>query len=114
MAEDLITGGEIADARHGPMRFKTETVTLAGDKVLTNKSPPCQFLDNGGAVRNVDLPAEADSVGLFFFIKNVSGGAFAITVRDDAAGTVAALDQNEGCVCFCDGTTWEAIVGAET
>ena len=114
MAEILATGGEIADARHGPMRYKTETVTLAADKVLTNKSPPVQFLDNGAAVRNVDLPAEADSEGLFFFIKNIAGGAFAITVRDDAAVTQASIAQLESCICFCDGTTWECMVGAET
>ena len=115
MSAETITGGTIQEAVHNVFRGKTETVTLGADKVLTTLSPMLQFLNNGGAVRDLTLPAEADSAGLMFIIKNVTGGAFAITVKDDAAGTIASLLETESCIVMCDGTTWEGVsVGGET
>ncbi len=115
MAQVIIEGGTIENTfMKNRFRMKVNTETLGATKVLVEKDSPVQFLDNGAAVRNVDLPAEAVSEGLFFFIKNTGGGANAITVRDDGAVTQASLLENESCICFCDGTSWDCMVGAET
>jgi hypothetical protein len=115
MSQVLIEGGSIENTfLKNRVRFGRNTETLAAGKTLVEKDPPLQFLDNGGAVRTVTLPAEAVSEGLFFFIANTGGGAFAITVEDDATGLVASLAQNEHAVCFCDGTTWLGLVGTST
>ena len=78
--------------------------TLAGTLTLTTSSKRYQSLDPDGSARNVDLPAEAE--GLAFFIANRGNGAEVITVRNDAAGTVDTIDNDEGLSCICDGTAW--------
>lgn len=93
-------------------RLGVETETLGGTKVLTTKSPTLQFLDPGGAARNVDLPAEADSEGLVFIISNEADAAEVITVRNDAAGTIVTPTQNEAAIVFCNGVTWSGLVGS--
>ena len=109
MSAETITGGTIEEAVHNIFRFKTETVTLGADKVLTKKSPTVQFLDPGGAARNVTLPPEADSAGLFFIIVNQADAAEIITVRDDTPTTVVTPTQNEVAVVVCNGVTWEGF-----
>ena len=78
--------------------------TLSGTLTLTTSSKRYQSLDPDGSARNVDLPAEAE--GLAFFIVNRGNGAEVITVRNDAAGTVDTIDNDEGLSVICDGTRW--------
>lgn len=94
------------------LRLGVQTRTMAGTVVLTVASPPIQLLDPGGAARNLDLPAEADSEGLVFLISNEADAAEVITVRNDGGGTVCTPAQNEAAIVFCDGTTWTGLVGA--
>lgn len=94
-------------------RAQVNTETLAADKVLTHDSPTFHFIDPDGA-RNLDLPAEEESAGLFFVIANKAGGAEVITIRNDAGGTVCTPTQNETAIVFCDGTTWAGLVGASS
>lgn len=114
MAQVIIQGGLIENAFHNQFRFKHETETLAGTKTLNKNSPSLQFLDPGGAARNVDLPAEADSTGLVFVIVNRADAAENIVVRNDAAGTIATIAQNEMGIVACDGVAWQGLVGTNT
>jgi hypothetical protein len=95
-------------------KLRSFTFTMTGALTITADHPPMLFLDANGAARTLTLPAEADSDGLVFFLKNTAAGAFAITVEDDATGTVAVCAQNEGAILMCDGTTWQGLVGTET
>lgn len=114
MAETLITGGKIEKATHNNFRGKVETRTAAGNLTLTVDSPMIQFIDPGGAGRNVVLPAEADSDGLMFIIINTADAAEILTVQDDTPATVVTPTQAETAWVFCNGTTWEGMVGANS
>jgi hypothetical protein len=111
MSAQTITGGVIEDAVHNIMRFKTETRTLAGNVVLTTKSPTVQVMDPTAA-RSVTLPAEADSAGLMFVIINTADAAEIITVQDDTPATVVTPTQAEAAIVWCDGVAWYGMVGA--
>lgn len=98
-----------------PVSFLTrESVrTATGAQVLTIASAKHQFIDPQGNV-NVDLPAEESSSGLSFVIYNTADAAETITVRNDAAGTVATVAQDEAAVVTCNGTVWRSLVGPNT
>lgn len=112
MAQVLIEGGEVRNAKHNEFRGFVNVQTLTGTTVLQKDSPMVQFLDPGGAARNVDLPAEADSEGLVFIIVNTADAAEIITVRDDGGGTIATPTQNEMCMVACSGAVWRGMVGS--
>jgi len=96
--------------RRGIGGFQGTASTAMADAatVLTVASNPVQTMVPTAA-RNVDLPAEAQSAGLVFYIVNNSGGANSITVRNPAAGTVKVVAQNGRGIFWCDGTTWFGI-----
>jgi hypothetical protein len=81
--------------------------TLSATLTLTTASKRYQNLDPDGSARNVDLPAEAE--GMAFFIVNSGNGAEVITVRNDAAGTIDTINNNQGLSVISDGTVWIAI-----
>lgn len=111
MSQVRIEGGRIEGAFHNIFRGAPETRTAAADIVLTEKSPMIQFIDPGGAARNVDLPAEAVSKGLVFLISNQADAAEVLTIRDDSATTIATPTQAEAAILFCNGVTWSGLVG---
>ena len=114
MGKDVnLGGGRMKDVFVGPTRWSNVTMTLAADLTLTADSPTLLFIDPGAA-RNVVLPAEADSDGLFFIIVNTASTGYTITIQDDTPATVCTPDQNETALVFCDGTTWEGMVGANS
>lgn len=82
--------------------------TLAAAKTLTKDSERFQKLDPDGGARNVDLPAEASSAGLSFYIENTGGLGANLTVRNDTPATVVTLANNRACWAICDGTDWAA------
>ena len=81
--------------------------TAAGTVALTTESTAIQLIDAGGSARDVTLPAEASSEGLWFLITNTSDGDETLTVKDDGASTIVAIGQNEAAFVSCDGTSWE-------
>ena len=98
------------DALHqivGPLALKggANVETLAGNKTLVLGDKNFQKLDPTAA-RDVTLPAEADSDGMWFWIMNNANGAETITVKNDAAATIVTLPQNEAAIVICDGTDW--------
>lgn len=97
-------------------RFSAKALeTLAGARVLTMdeiEAYNAVAFDPGGAARNLDLPAEEACAGVYLFIANKADAAEAITVRNDAAGTVTVISQSESALVWCDGTSWHAFTGA--
>ena len=64
---------------------------------------------NAGAAIDLTLPPEESSNGLVFGIAE-TGGAFAITVKNDAGGTVVTVALSTTVLVGCDGAAW-AVVG---
>lgn len=107
-----VTGAEIYGNKLGAgNKLQKLSQTLTGTLVVDADSPPLLWLDPGGAGRNVDLPAEADSDGLFFYVVNAADAAENLTVRNDAGGTVGVVGQAEMGFFVCDGTTWRHFTG---
>ena len=90
------------------------TSVMAADLVLTAESPTLQFLDPNAATRDVDLPAEALSVGKCFFLMSTAGGAEDLVMKDDGGGTIITISQNEAGIVFCNGIVWKGFMGALT
>lgn len=89
---------------------------LAGTRVLTfaevERFQAFSF-DCNGAARNLDLPAEEGLIGAYLFINNLTAATHALTVRNDAAGTVVAIPATKSAVVWCDaGGVWRAFLGA--
>lgn len=78
--------------------------TLAGAVTLDATSSWFQFLDPGGAHRDVTLPAEVD--GMCFWIFNRADAAENLVIKDDAAATVGTINQSEGAIVAYDGSAW--------
>lgn len=92
------------------LRLASLRKAVTADEPILTTYPPVLYLDPNGAARTVLLPAEADSKGLTFFIRNVADAAEALTVEEDSSSTaIVVLAQNEGCMVHCDGTTWRAF-----
>ena len=101
-------GGVLQDATLGQgIGLDWLKATLSGTFTVPDRAPPVLLLDPGGAARNVLLPAESDSKGKVYWIKNLDGGVNAITVQEDS-GTTTIVTVNAGAqaMVFCDGTTW--------
>ncbi len=88
------------------MAFKP--AALSGDLTLTVAHPMIVSLDCGGAGRTVTLEAEATCPGRVRFIIN-HGAADDITVKNDAAATIATVTQDRGALLYCDGTAWTSL-----
>tara|TARA_R100001082_G_scaffold62613_2_gene35094 strand:+ start:20646 stop:21023 length:378 start_codon:yes stop_codon:yes gene_type:complete len=98
----MITEGRIRDATSTGYNVEA----IASGKTLTTSDAKYQKLDPAGGGRTVVLPAEADSKGLEFYIMNDADASEAITVNNDAAGTIVTIPQNEAALVVCNGTTW--------
>lgn len=101
----ILAGGQIG------ARMDVNALVLGGTLTLGSGTPPIQVLDCNGAARTVLLPPEAK--GLFILMYNKSGGAFALTVKEDSnTTTIGTVNQSKGALFFCDGTTWYVLAGA--
>lgn len=58
---------------------------------------------NSGATENLDLPPEADFIGMLVVVNT---GGESIVVRNDAETTVDTVATAEFGIFFCDGTAW--------
>jgi len=99
-----------AMARGIPLADYTNTETLAATLTLTDADPPLQFLDPGGAGRQINLPAEA-AANHPFYIVNEADAAETLTVKDDAGNTIDTVAQGEAKVFFSNGVAWRALSG---
>jgi hypothetical protein len=72
--------------------------------------------DCNGAARNLDLPAEELYAGAFLLITNATAATHALTVRNDAAGTVVAVPAatvNRSARVWCDGSAGTPSLGRD-
>lgn len=84
----------------------------AGTLTCPSDPPPVLLVDAGGGAANFDMPAEADVADTAFWVVNTADAVETLTVRDDGAGTIIALAQNESALIYCDGTSWYVLQGA--
>lgn len=80
--------------------------TLSSNKTLAYDDADMQRLDPGGSNRDVTLQEEAASKGRRVRILNTANAAEDLVVKNDGAGTIATLNQDEAAWFVCDGTTW--------
>jgi hypothetical protein len=90
------------------------TETLGAAMTLLVADAEYQFIDPGGAHRDVTLPAEADATGYRYYIFNTANAAENLVVKDDGGSTILTIAQNESGIVVCNGTVWKGLVGANT
>jgi len=96
---------EPGSERHVRNKRALGVMTLSGNLVLTKLYRNRLKIDPAGA-RDVTLPAEASSDGLWFEIINAANAAETITVKDDGGATIIAILQNRKASVYCDGVAW--------
>jgi len=104
------------EVKFGTLRgWYSNTETLTGTKTLVDSDLPLQFLDPGGAARDVFLPAESEDNHTFVII-NRADAAEAITVKNDSSDTIATVTQDEKKQFASNGIAWVVIAegGIET
>jgi hypothetical protein len=105
LAETIITDNSIKVDTFWPT---VSVETLAATKTLVVTDDIVQWLDPGGADRDVVLPAEASSTNLLFIILNTADGAGEdLLVKNAAAAVKATLGPGMSGVFSCDGTNWK-------
>lgn len=109
----LVCGVQAADkpawSNRYPFGGYTAT-TMTGNATLTSGgSTAVQRLNPNGSNRTVTLPAEADSLGLYYFVFH-SGTANTIAVQDDTPVTVKTLSAGQCGFFTCNGTAWTGVV----
>ena len=109
MASDYNSAQAFKVARHFEFKNGVNIESITANKTLTYKDGMFQVL-TPDAPRDLILPAERN--GAIFLIKNEDAGANALTVKDDAAATIATVAAGEGCIVACDGSAWKLIIKA--
>lgn len=112
------TNGEslIADsAETGGMRWgspsssfaanQADTRTATGTVTLTDSDKDVQYIDPGGASRDVVLPAEGTG-NHPFFIYNSADAAEALTIKNDASSIIGVLNRGDSGLFVSNATTW--------
>jgi len=84
--------------------------TLSGTRVITTADPHFLKFDANGADRDVDLPAEETSEGLWYRVYNYAGG-FGLRMRNDAGATIVTISPGQCRTLVCDGTSWVDMGG---
>ena len=91
-----------------------QDLTLTGDLSLDNTSANYLRIDPGGSARDVNLPAEESSDGLFFQVYNTADASEGLVFKNDAGSTIETVGQGEMCLLGCDGTNWLIFMPGHT
>ena len=102
----------IAIAKGVGLADYVDTETLAATKTFTDTDGPLQYLDPGGASRDVNLPAEA-STNNPFIIVNTADAAENLVVKSDAPATIITIGQNQIGYLWSNGTVWRGALLTE-
>lgn len=87
-----------------PAGFNGET--LSGNKTLTIADGNFVRFDPGGANRDVILPAEEGTYGMFIFVANAADATENLVCKDDAGNTIGTVAQNQTGLLVSTGTAW--------
>lgn len=109
MASDYNSAQAFKVARHFEFKNGVNIESITANKELSYKDSMIQILDPDAA-RDVTLPAERN--GAIFFIKNEDAAANDLTVKDQAAATIATVAAGEGSLFACDGSDWKLVIKA--
>ncbi len=94
-------------------RQQSSVATMTEHITLTADDARIQVLDpDDVSGRSITLPPEAASAGLDFLIHNTADGDESLVIKNDAAGTICVIGQNETGYLYCDGTTWRGMRGS--
>ena len=86
--------------------------TLSATRALAADEPIVQWLDPGGAARDLLLPPEADADEQLFIIVNTANAAENLVVKDDSdTATILTIGQFEMGIVVCNGSAWRGMVG---
>jgi|TARA_R100000482_G_C5088149_1_gene129493 hypothetical protein len=106
------------------LALKSEAITCADNHTLlvsgtaaanqTVITSNVLLINPDGSNRNITLPAEASSTGLFLLIFNTAATSHALTIKDDGGGDIIVLDQNQHGIVFCNGSSFIGFMGGET
>tara|TARA_R100000805_G_scaffold16194_1_gene18355 strand:- start:153 stop:491 length:339 start_codon:yes stop_codon:yes gene_type:complete len=91
-----------------------ESKTLAANLTLDSTSANYLRIDPDGSARDVNLPAEETSDGLFFQFFNAGSGSENLVVKNDNGDTIETVAPGEMCLLGCDGTSWIIIMPGHT
>ncbi len=80
--------------------------TLTGNVTCDAGTETFCSWDPGGSSRDVTLPAEETSSGLFFVFVNEADAAENLVVKNDGGSTVVTINQNEWAIVACTGSAW--------
>ena len=92
---------------------RPDTEILADDKVLVDSDAAIQFLDPGGAAREVELPAEGNDNHPFLIV-NTADAAEALTVKDDSGGTIGTVARDEAKLFVSNGSVWRQLTSGSS
>ena len=97
-------------------RFSAKTTeTLSAARTLTFDEVErynAVAFDCNGAARDLTLPAEEVCEGVCLYVRNTTAATHALTIKNDAAGTVIAVPATKAAFVWCDGATWNYLLGA--
>lgn len=99
----LLAGQPAPSNRVIPPGVNTETIS--GTKTLIATDAKFQRINGGTASRNVDLPALANSMALWYVITN-TGTTDNLVVRTPAAVSLLTLGPSAFGLFACEGTAW--------
>lgn len=91
---------------HQRMKEGIGVITATGNLTLTERYANHLKIDPSGSARDVNLPAEATSNGMWFEIVNAADASENLVVKDDGGATIVTISQNEKAKVFCDGSSW--------
>ena len=102
----------MAKFKKGNLWVSQNTEILSDGKTLDIIDKQQQFLDPNGQDRNIIMPPDASSAGLFFYIIN-TGSANNLIIRNNAS-TVTIIDVKPGQIGYVtnDSSGWKGSVGS--
>jgi hypothetical protein len=88
--------------------FNDETLS-SGTKVLTPQDPQFQLLEPSGGHRQVNMPLESASQGLFFRIENLASATHKLNIHDSTGAAFSPtieIPHDSAAFLVCDGSEW--------
>ena len=111
MAVTQITDTDLQDIRvKKGFAMLSLTIDATAEMVISEEWPIFLLIDPAGGSKTILLPAEANSKDLVFYIFNTADADETLTVEEDSSTTaILVLNQDQGGMFHCDGTTWRGI-----